>query len=171
MNQQHYYAVLETSLGWFGVLATHIGIRRIVLPKGTAIDAVTGLGPQLDKAQLDQTRFRDLGTQIDKYLNGALKSFTIPMDIDNYSPFFLRAWEACSSIPFGETRSYRWLATHAGNASALRAAGQAMARNPLPLLIPCHRVISSNGDLHGYVGGLDMKRHLLGLEWQVTSAI
>ena len=170
MNQQHYYAVLETRLGWLGALATQIGIRRIVLPKDTAIDTVAGLGPQLENAQLDQARFRDLRTQIDEYLNGTLKNFTVPMDMGNYSRFFLRAWEACSSIPFGETRSYRWLATHAGNASAVRAAGQAMARNPLPLLIPCPRVISSNGNLHGYVGGLDMKRHLLGLEWRVASA-
>lgn len=168
MNQQHYYAVLKTRLGWLGVLATQNGIRRIVLPKDTAIDAVAGLGSQLDKAQLDQTRFRELHAQINEYLNGTLRSFSVSVDMDNYSHFFLRAWEACSSIPFGETRSYRWLATHAGNASALRAAGQAMARNPLPLIIPCHRVVSSNGNLHGYGGGLDMKRHLLELECRVT---
>ena len=78
--------------------------------------------------------------------------------------FFLKAWAACQSIPRGETRSYAWLATQAGRPGALRAAGQAMAHNPIPILIPCHRVIGSDGSLYGYGGGLKLKQRLLDLE-------
>ena len=91
----------------------------------------------------------------------------IRIDLANASPFFIAAWEACSSIPPGETRSYQWLAEAAGSPRASRAAGQAMARNPLPLIIPCHRVVGSNGGLHGYGGGgVGVKARLLELERQ-----
>jgi methylated-DNA-[protein]-cysteine S-methyltransferase len=89
----------------------------------------------------------------------------IPIDTRKVSPFFRKAWEACRSIPSGETRSYRWLAEQAGNARAARGAGQAMARNKLALLVPCHRVVSSSGDLHGFGGaGLPLKSRLLAME-------
>ena len=91
----------------------------------------------------------------------------IRIDLSDASPFFTAAWEACSSIPPGETRSYQWLAEAAGSPKASRAAGQAMARNPLPLIIPCHRVVGSNGGLHGYGGGgVGVKARLLELERQ-----
>ena len=89
----------------------------------------------------------------------------IPIDTRDVSPFFKKAWEACRSIPPGQTRSYRWLAEQAGNARAARGAGQAMARNKLALLVPCHRVVSSSGELHGFGGaGLPLKSRLLAME-------
>ena len=89
----------------------------------------------------------------------------IALDLEDAPPFFAAAWEACRRIPPGETRSYRWLAAEAGRPLAARAAGQAMARNRLALVIPCHRVIGSDGDLHGYgAGGLAVKAQLLEIE-------
>ena len=80
-------------------------------------------------------------------------------------PFFRAAWEACLTIPRGETRSYAWVAAAAGSPGAFRAAGQAMARNRLAVVVPCHRVIGSDGGLHGYGGGgLDKKAKLLNME-------
>ena len=89
----------------------------------------------------------------------------IELDLEDAPPFFRAAWSACRTIPPGETRSYRWLAAEAGNPRAVRAAGQAMARNRFVLIIPCHRVISSDGGLGGYGGGgLGVKAKLLQME-------
>jgi len=85
--------------------------------------------------------------------------------VADVTTFFKKAWEVCRTIPFGETRSYRWLAEKAGNIRAARSAGQAMARNRLPLLVPCHRVVASDGSLHGFGGGgLPLKSRLLEME-------
>ena len=101
-----------------------------------------------------------------RYSHGELSALDdIPLDLDGAPPFFRAAWTACRRIPPGETRSYRWLAAAAGNPLALRAAGQAMARNRFSLIIPCHRVIASDGNLGGYGGGgLTVKASLLRME-------
>ena len=89
----------------------------------------------------------------------------IDLDFSRVTPFFSAAWNACRSIPPGETRSYSWLAAEAGSPLAMRAAGQAMARNRFSLIIPCHRVIASDGGLGGYGGGgLGVKAQLLQME-------
>ena len=89
----------------------------------------------------------------------------ILLELSAVTPFFRAAWEACRSIPYGETRSYAWLAAEAGSPLAMRAAGQSMARNRFSLIIPCHRVIASDGGLGGYGGGgLTVKARLLQME-------
>ena len=89
----------------------------------------------------------------------------IGLDLEGAPPFHRAAWEACRRIPLGETRSYAWLAAAAGRPGAYRAAGQAMARNWVPVVVPCHRVIGSSGGLHGYgAGGLVVKERLLRAE-------
>ena len=104
--------------------------------------------------------------RLDAYFDGSLDALShIATDTAGAPPFFSAAWNACRSIPAGETRSYQWLAHAAGSPRAVRAAGQAMAQNPLPLVIPCHRVIGSGGGLHGYGGGgIAVKSQLLALE-------
>ncbi len=90
-----------------------------------------------------------------------------PIDVEDASPFMQAAWGACRRIPAGETRSYKWLAEQAGRPQAPRAAGQSMARNRLPIIIPCHRVIASDGSLRGFGTGasqLGLKQRLLDLE-------
>ena len=95
----------------------------------------------------------------------------VTLDVEGVAPFTLAAWEACVRIPKGETRSYGWLAAEAGRPGAARAAGQAMARNRFPPLVPCHRVIGSTGSLHGYGGGLALKARLLEAEgWEPPAA-
>ena len=78
--------------------------------------------------------------------------------------FQRRVWDVARAVPYGETRSYKWLAEQAGNPRAYRAAAQAMAKNPFPLIVPCHRIIASDGSLGGFNGGLDLKKALLALE-------
>jgi len=101
--------------------------------------------------------------QLEEYFNGTRKTFDIPI-APSGSAFQQKIWEAMSSIPYGETRSYGYIAALAGNPNAARAAGGVCNRNPIQIIIPCHRVIGANGSLTGYAGGLDIKQKLLEFE-------
>ena len=110
-------------------------------------------------AELDRTR-----RELDLYFEGKLDRFDLPLDWQLSDGFQLRVQRAIAAIPYGETRNYTEMATSAGNERAVRAAGTACGRNPIPLVVPCHRVLRSSGGLGGYGGGLPMKRALLELE-------
>lgn len=98
--------------------------------------------------------------QLGEYFAGKRKEFAIPLDMRG-TPFQKNVWEALLAIPFGETRSYGQLAKQLGNSNATRAVGAANGRNPLPIIVPCHRVIGSSGSLTGFGGGLETKAYLL----------
>ena len=106
----------------------------------------------------------DLCQRILDYARGRPVLFDDLLDLDGATPFQQAAWLAARRIPWGETRSYAWLAQAIGRPTAARAVGQAMARNRLPIIVPCHRVIASGGGLGGYSGGTSMKEMLLRLE-------
>lgn len=149
-----------------GVVASEYGIRRLTLPERTRSDVEAELGSSLDGADRDPAAFAALRQQLDRYFSGEPEDLsTVPIDLDD-PEFFAAARAACRTIPAGETRTYSWLAEVAGRPGASRAAGQAMARNPVPLLVPCHRVVGSDGQLHGFGGGigLPLKARLLELE-------
>jgi methylated-DNA-[protein]-cysteine S-methyltransferase len=101
--------------------------------------------------------------QLHEYFEGKRKSFSIPLDMRG-TPFQKNVWEALIAIPFGETRTYGELAKKLGNPTATRAVGAANGRNPVSIIVPCHRVIGASGKLTGFAGGLDVKARLLGLE-------
>jgi O-6-methylguanine DNA methyltransferase len=101
--------------------------------------------------------------QLGEYFNGARKAFDLPIALSG-APFSLKVWSALQEIPYGETRSYGEVAAMVGNPKAPRAVGMANNRNPLPIIVPCHRVIGADGSLTGYAGGLEAKRFLLELE-------
>jgi methylated-DNA-[protein]-cysteine S-methyltransferase len=101
--------------------------------------------------------------QLGEYFAGKRKDFSIALDMRG-TRFQKDVWEALLAIPFGETRSYGQLAKQLGNPRATRAVGAANGRNPVSIIVPCHRVIGSSGKLTGFAGGLDVKAHLLGLE-------
>jgi methylated-DNA-[protein]-cysteine S-methyltransferase len=134
--------------------------------KPTPEEVLEDLEDDIRYCQPDETAFPQARQCLDRYFQGDTYALgEIFLDLSSAPPFFAAAWEACRSIPAGETRSYAWLAAEAGRPNAARAAGQAMAKNPLALVIPCHRVIGSNGDLHGYgAGGLGVKARLLQME-------
>ena len=163
-----YYDVFETPFGWMGVLASSSGLRLTTLPHPSPEQCVALLGKEADEADLCPDRFTRLRSGLVQYFSGALVSFAYePIDLGDAPRFYRAAWEACRSIPIGKTRSYKWLAAQAGRPRALRAAGQSMARNPLPIVVPCHRVIASDGSLGGFGKGrslLHLKRRLLDLE-------
>ena len=101
--------------------------------------------------------------QLAEYFHGKRKTFSLPLSLRG-TPFQQKDWSALCSIPYGETRSYRQIAGQIGSPKASRAVGQANHRNPVMILVPCHRVIAADGTLGGYGGGLEMKRFLLHLE-------
>lgn len=162
-----YRCLHESPVGWIALLGTGKGVQRVSLQPEPQ-DALAGLGATAESAENRPDVFADTLAALDDYFAGDTSALArIRVDLTGASPFFSAAWEACCSIPPGETRSYQWLAEAAGNPKASRAAGQAMAKNPLPLVIPCHRVVGSNGGLHGYGGGgVGVKARLLELERQ-----
>ena len=158
------YALIEAELGWIGVLGSEFGLRCIILPQDSPEAVVSALGNRLMGATLDTSFFGDLPHRLRQYLDGEVVGFADRVDLSGATPFQGSVWQATRSIPYGETRSYAWVAQRAGRPQAARAVGQALGRNPLPILVPCHRVIGSKGELRGFYYGLEMKRRLLEIE-------
>ncbi len=102
--------------------------------------------------------------QIQAYFAGRLKTFDLPLDWSGVTDFYRSVWKVLLEIPYGQTTSYLAIARRLGKPKAVRAVGQANRNNPLPIIVPCHRVLASDGRLHGFYYGLDMKRQLLALE-------
>ncbi|WP_067486627.1 methylated-DNA--[protein]-cysteine S-methyltransferase [Actinomadura hibisca] len=113
--------------------------------------------------------FDPVAEQLAAYFAGGLTAFDLPLDLRG-TPFQQRVWTALQSIPYGETITYGQLAEEIGKPSASRAVGLANGRNPVGLIVPCHRVVGSTGSLTGYGGGLDRKRYLLDFERRNTTA-
>ncbi|MEA2446909.1 MAG: methylated-DNA-[protein]-cysteine S-methyltransferase [Actinomycetota bacterium] len=130
-------------------------------------DALTGLYVEWDAppppAKRDAGPFAEVTDQLDRYWAGESTTFDVPL-APSGTPFQLSVWNALLDIPYGETISYRMLAERIGNPRAVRAVGAANGRNPISIIIPCHRVIGASGALVGYGWGLDRKRQLLDLE-------
>jgi O-6-methylguanine DNA methyltransferase len=108
--------------------------------------------------------------QLEEYFSGIRREFTFPLDLRG-TDFQLACWRALLAIPYGETRSYADIAHAVGKPNAFRAVGMANNRNPIAIIVPCHRVIASNGTLCGYGGGLDIKRKLLELEGALSRSL
>lgn len=102
-------------------------------------------------------------TQLEEYLSGKRRTFDIPISPDG-TEFQIKVWEVLDTIPYGATRSYKWVAEKVGSPKACRAVGMANNRNPISIILPCHRVIGADGKLVGYGGGLNIKETLLALE-------
>lgn len=165
------YQVFPMGMGWIGLLGSGKGLKKLSF-KPTPEEAMEQLGTGLDRAKEDPSAFPDVRGCLERYFEGDAGALdAIELDLSDAPAFYRAAWAACREIPAGETRSYGELAEAAGNPRAARAAGQAMAKNPFALIIPCHRVIASNGDLRGYgAGGLRVKADLLEMEQAAAGA-
>jgi methylated-DNA-[protein]-cysteine S-methyltransferase len=159
------YASVDSPFGTLLLASTPQGLVRVGLPNEDAeemlVDLAGRISPRVleDPARLDAER-----RELDDYFAGRRRDFELPIDWQLSSGFLLRARHEIAAIPYGETRTYTDLARGAGNERAVRAAGSACSRNPIPLVVPCHRVLRSDGSLGGYAGGLGMKRRLLDFE-------
>jgi methylated-DNA-[protein]-cysteine S-methyltransferase len=164
MPEQLHYTVFKTKLGWIGVLSSMAGLQAVTLPQNTQKQALNSLGEQAKRAVLSKELFSDLTEKFQDYYSGKENSFSVELDFSNASAFQKQVWEAARLIPYGETRSYGWVARQIGKPKAARAVGQALGKNPFLIVVPCHRVIAGDGTLGGFGGGLEMKKTLLELE-------
>jgi methylated-DNA-[protein]-cysteine S-methyltransferase len=108
--------------------------------------------------------------ELKEYFEDGREEFTQKVEVTKGTDFERQVWFALKEIPYGETRTYKWLAEKVGKPAACRAVGQALSRNPIPILLPCHRIIESDGSIGGYSSGVDVKRRLLELEYYVKLA-
>lgn len=128
-----------------------------------------GRAPVLDEADHRPEGFADAVEQLGEYFAGIRRSFALALDLDAGTPFQHEVWRQLQEIPYGETTSYTDLANRLGRPDRVRAAGAAVGRNPLPIIVPCHRVIGADGKLTGYLGGLQRKQALLDSEAAVRA--
>jgi len=159
-------AAAKTAMGWLGIAWSERGLVKVTLPQPTEAAALGGLPSGGDPAPLAPPDLDviALADELRRYFDGEAVAFDEPLDPVVGTPFQRRVWAICRAIPRGETRTYGELAHEAGSPRAARAVGQAMARNPWPVLVPCHRVLGGGQRLTGYGGGLEMKRQLLVME-------
>lgn len=159
------YASADSPFGTLLLAQTPRGLVRIGLPnqdpEGLLEELAAKVSPRVLEApaQLDEAR-----RELDRYFGGELRRFDLPLDWSLSHGFRQRVLKGIAAIPYGETRTYTEMATGAGNPRAVRAAGSACGSNPIPLVVPCHRVLRLGGGLGGYAGGLAMKESLLALE-------
>ncbi|MET0559269.1 MAG: methylated-DNA--[protein]-cysteine S-methyltransferase [Solirubrobacterales bacterium] len=159
------YTTTDSPFGRLLLARTPRGLVRVGLPNQDADQLLAELAARVSPrvletaAPLDEAR-----RELDLYFEGKLTEFELPLDWQLSRDFRRRALRAISRIPYGQTRSYTQIATSAGNERAVRAAGTACGTNPIPVVVPCHRVLRSSGGLGGYGGGLPMKEELLRLE-------
>jgi O-6-methylguanine DNA methyltransferase len=161
-------AIISTQYGWIGILFSDRGLRKLTLPCDSSAEAQNKLGVCAgNAAHADCDFVADISKQIKGYFQRRCRSFTCNYDLSGSTAFQLAVWQSAEEIPYGQVRSYRFIAEKIGKPGAYRAVGQALARNPVPLIIPCHRVINSGGKLGGFGGKAnvrDYKEKLLLLE-------
>lgn len=156
---------VETPVGRFGAVLSPGGVCRLTFPT----EPLAMCEAWVDRWMPDATRVRtsaglsQLADDLNAYLTGQAAGFQSPVDLRG-TPFQVQVWTALRQIGYGEVRSYSQIAEAIGRPRAVRAVGAANGANPVPILVPCHRVIGRDGTLVGYAGGLDLKRRLLAIE-------
>jgi methylated-DNA-[protein]-cysteine S-methyltransferase len=165
------YAGADSPFGRLLLAATPRGLVRVGLPNQAADELLGELAAKVSPRVLEAPgRLDQARRELDRYFEGELREFDLPLDWSLSQGFRRRALEAIAAIPYGETGTYSTVAGRAGNPRAVRAAGSACATNPIPLVVPCHRVLRLSGGLGGYAGGLPMKESLLELEGRAAAA-
>ena len=149
-----FYSLLPHPTGTLALIAGEEGLKQI------RFDATFPIG---GLRRDDHPILRETARQLEAYFARSLREFDLPLILKG-TPFQIRVWRALEQIPYGQTRSYAEQARAIGAPDAVRAVGAANGRNPIPIVVPCHRVIGSNGQLTGFGGGLPLKRWLLDLE-------
>jgi len=156
-----YWAAILTDFGWVTIMGRGGKLAAVQLPKPTRLEAVAGIPADAEESE---ERFGSLPDQIRRYFAGERVSFDCEVAMDGLGVFEKRVLEETRKIPYGSVTSYGALAASTGRPGAARAVGNAMRKNPLPIVIPCHRVLRSDGSIGGFGGGADMKKRMLALE-------
>ena len=166
-----YYHIFELPTGPVFAAATQAGITRLDLKGDNIADFLSELEAEFGVAPVRSEKpFKLLMKELGVYFSGEPVIFTTSLDVTG-TVFQMRVWNELLKIPYGNVRSYKWLARMAGNPQAARAVGGALNKNRVPVLIPCHRVIESSGGLGGYGYGLDIKIRLLELEGILSAGV
>jgi methylated-DNA-[protein]-cysteine S-methyltransferase len=153
------YDIVDSPVGELFVAATDRGLARIsYFPEGMEDALARTFGPRVLRLPLDDVR-----RELDEYFEGKRRDFDLPLDL-RVAPFYADVLAELARVPYGKTDTYGALAAKVGRPRAARAVGTVMNRNPIPIVLPCHRIVGANGSLTGYAGGLDVKRKLLALE-------
>jgi methylated-DNA-[protein]-cysteine S-methyltransferase len=168
------YVIFETKWGYFGLAGTESAICRTQLPGPEPKKIESRLLKKLPDAQFDDIFFKILQEQIAAYFEGSCVNFSpdIPVVLDGFGSFSREVLTTCRDIEFGQRITYSGLAKKAGRPAASRAVGNALAKNPLPLIIPCHRVLRIDGKMGGFSapGGISFKKRMLTLEHKALKA-
>lgn len=158
MNETYYSEELISGIKII-VIVSSKGIKKLFLNPKEEISELSSS----TKLHSDDPYLFEVFTQLREYFSGDRKSFTVPLDLDG-TDFQKKVWEELQKIPFGKTISYKTLSENLGDVKAIRAVGKANGQNPVAIIVPCHRVIGTDGSLIGYACGLDIKEKLLQLE-------
>lgn len=178
-------ALVQVNFGWIGLRAEGTALVSSCLPQSNKTAALKTVGASRKRLKLLRRRspnwelylepgeaedrasselLEQVARSLDRYFHGEGVDFDFPIRLSDLSVFTRKVLEITGRIPYGEARTYKWVAERVGKPGAVRAVGQALHRNPTPLIIPCHRVIGSDGSLVGFGAGLRWKRRLLKLE-------
>jgi methylated-DNA-[protein]-cysteine S-methyltransferase len=159
------YTTADSPFGTLLLASTPRGLIRVGLPNQDADELLAELATRISPRVLEApAELEEVRRELDLYFEGKLNEFDLPLDWRLSRDFRRRVLRAIDRIPYGQTRTYTQMATSAGNERAVRAAGSACGSNPIPVVVPCHRVLRTSGALGGYGGGLPMKEALLRLE-------
>lgn len=159
------YATVPSPIGDLLVATTEKGLVRISFPSETEGIVLDELARRISPRVVRSPRkVAPVARELDQYFAGHRRKFDVPLDWSLVGPYARRVLRATARIPFGKVSTYREVAARAGNPAASRAAGNALGSNPIPVVVPCHRVLRTGGALGGYGGGLDVKELLLRLE-------
>ena len=159
------YAQVDSPLGPLTVAGTDQGLVRVSYPEHPLDEVLGRLAEDISPRVLEAPhRLDPIRRQLDEYFEGRLHDFSAPIDWSVTRGFFRRVLEATAQIGYGEVRTYGEVAASAGSPRAVRAAGNGLGSNPMPVVVPCHRVVRTGGGLGGYTGGIARKEFLLTLE-------
>jgi methylated-DNA-[protein]-cysteine S-methyltransferase len=156
----------QTAMGWVGIAWSEAGLVAVTLPQATEAEALSRLPDSTSPIPMPPLGLDLAGLtgKLLRYFEGEDVPFDDPLDPTIGTEFQRRVWAATRAIPRGETRTYGDVAGQAGSPRAARAVGQALAGNPWPVVVPCHRVVGRDGSLTGFGGGVEMKRRMLAME-------
>lgn len=156
----------QTAWGWVGMAVSTTGLLRIILPVGSREEALAAVQRDWPSAPEGvNPHLATLQPKLQRYFRGEGVGFQDEvLDLQGATAFLARVWDEVRAIPRGQVRSYSWVAQQVGSPRGARAVGLAMAINPFPIIVPCHRVVGKHGQLTGFGGGLEMKGRLLAME-------
>ncbi|MCL0042882.1 methylated-DNA--[protein]-cysteine S-methyltransferase [Dehalococcoidia bacterium] len=158
------FIVFKTASGWLGVVSGGIGVKSLYLPRASRYEVEAEVRRRYGALHLSTNENQDLKHRLIQYFGGEAVEFNDSVDLTHGSEFSRLVWETVRSIPRGETRTYKEIAELICNPRSARAVGGALNANPVPIIVPCHRVVGSNGSLTGFAGGIDLKKKMLRFE-------